>query len=106
MIILPKGNPSAPLSVASPYKAPSRDLINQTPPSDNSFDQVNISRESSTTDRFCREWVSRLVKEVRTCHTANDIKRIKSEVQSGSYQPDVKEIAAKILLEENSRADF
>lgn len=106
MIIFPKSNPSTPLSVATSYKAPSRDVINPTQSADNHFDQVNITRESSSADRFRREWISRLVKEVRTSHTASDIQRIRSEVQSGDYQPDAKEIAAKILLEENSRADF
>ena len=105
MIISPKGSTPSPLSMVSPYKTPSRDSITYAQSSDTHFDQVSISRDASVSDQFRKEWVSRLVKEVRTTHTANDISRIKSEVQSGSYQPDAKEIASKILLEEHNRAN-
>jgi negative regulator of flagellin synthesis FlgM len=66
------------------------------------FDKVNISRDSSGTDQFQRELVSRLVREVRTAHTSSDIQEIKSEVQAGIYKPNANEIAAKLLLEENT----
>lgn len=101
MIIPSKGSgtlyPTSPLaqqrtSVRSNQTAPSR--------SDMQFDQVQISRERSGSDRFHRELVSRLVQEVRTMHSSNDIARIKSEVQSGNYQADPTEIAAKLLLED------
>jgi|GEM_PF-2431875 len=105
MIILPNGGASTPISKPVSYKAPVRDTANQAQSPENYFDQVSIKRDASATDRFRREWVSRLVNEVRTSHTANDLQRIKSEVQNGTYQPDAKEIAAKMLLEEQSRAD-
>lgn len=106
MIILPKSGASTPITKPASYKAPVRDTASPSPAPENSFDQVTIKRDSSATDRFRREWVSRLVNEVRTSHTANDIQQIKSQVQSGTYQPDAKEIATKMLLEEQSRADI
>lgn len=66
------------------------------------FDKVKISRESSSADQFQRELVSRLVREVRTTHTTSDIQRIKNDVQSGTYKPNANEVAAKLLLEENT----
>jgi len=69
------------------------------------FDKLNISRDSSGTDQFQKELVSRLVREVRTAHTSSDIERIKSEVQNGTYKTNANEIAAKLLLEENNRGN-
>lgn len=69
------------------------------------FDKVNISRDSYGSDQFQKELVSRLVREVRTAHTSSDIQRIKSEVQNGIYKPNANEIAAKLLLEENTRGN-
>lgn len=103
MITPPKGSSIAyQSSIPNQFKASTRGNAASPQVSELHFDQVNISRESSTAVQFRQECLSRLVREVRTAHTASDISRIKAEVQNGSYQPDAVEIAAKLLLEENN----
>ena len=82
------------------YKAPTSDTIPRNTRRAGQFDQVNISHEPCGADQFQREVVSRLVREVRTTHSAFDIQKIKDQVQNGSFQPDAAEVAAKLLLEE------
>jgi anti-sigma28 factor (negative regulator of flagellin synthesis) len=82
------------------YQAPASQTIPRNARRDSQFDQVNISREPGGTEQFQREVVSRLVREVRTTHSAFDIQKIKDQVQSGSFKPDAAEVAAKLLLEE------
>lgn len=103
MIISAKGAGGVPpISSPSQYKSATSNNARPSQFAGAHFDQVNIS-QSSTSEQFRKELVSRLVHKVRTLHTANDIHRIRAEVQSGTYQPDAVEIAAKLLLEENSR---
>lgn len=103
MIIQPKGSSGVfPSSAPSQYKPSTRSNTGPSQAPDMYFDQVNISRQTSTSDQFRKEVVSRLVREVRTSHTANDIQRIKAEVHGGTYQPDATEIASKLLLEANN----
>lgn len=104
MIIPTKGSTSlysAPLSAQRPARSASSTMPSRT---EMQFDQVQISRDGSTSDQFRRELVSRLVREVRTAHSSSDVARIKSEVQSGSYQPNPNDIAARLLLEDANRA--
>jgi len=103
MIIPSKGSGGVyPISAPSQYKTTPRNNTGPSQVAGTHFDQVNISRESSTSEQFRKELVSRLVREVRTSHTSHDIQLIKAEVQSGTYQPDAAEIAAKLLLEGNN----
>lgn len=63
-----------------------------------SFDQVSISQSPMGQSKFHRELTSRLVQEVRTANSTGNIQRIREDIQSGSYQIDPAEIAAKMLL--------
>lgn len=105
-MIIPTKGPVAmfPISSPSPYKAAERGSTTLPTVSELQFDQVNISHEPSFADTFRCEFVSRLVREVRTNHSSSDITRLKNEVQSGTYQSDPATIAAKLLLEEHKRA--
>ncbi len=107
MITPPKGSAGVMSTMLSPaYHVASRNRTQVPQTSERQFDQVNISRESSGAEQFRQECVSRLVREVRTAHTASDIARIKAEVQSGTYQPDAVEIAAKLLMEGSARDQY
>ena len=83
------------------YSSQQRNNIDRPKVSQSQFDQVSISRESSGSEQFQRELTSRLICEVRTTNTSNTIQNIKNEVQNGTYQPNAREIAAKLLLEES-----
>lgn len=66
------------------------------------FDQVNISQASTRESQFCQELVSRLVRETRTVNTTGTISQVRQQVQSGTYQPDPADIAARLLLRGDS----
>lgn len=66
------------------------------------YDQVSLSKLPQGEQDFRKQMVSRLVGQVRTAHTTGDIQRIKDDVTAGTYKPDATEIAAKLLLEENT----
>ncbi len=66
------------------------------------FDQVNISQANTREHQFCQELVSRLVGETRTANTTGTISQVKQQVQSGTYQPDPSDIAARLLLRGDS----
>lgn len=63
------------------------------------FDQVEISREPSGSERFRKELSARLVREVRTANSTGNVQKIRMEIQSRAYRADPAEIAAKMLLE-------
>jgi anti-sigma28 factor (negative regulator of flagellin synthesis) len=92
----------APVFPSVSFAPSSPDSTSRSQVAEGQYDKVNFSRESSGTDQFQRELVSRLVREVRTVHTASDIQQIKTEVNSGYFKPDANEIATKLLLEANT----
>ena len=63
-----------------------------------SYDQVELSGQPQGQERRVHELAARLSREVRTRPSRGDLERLQRQVQEGSYQPDVREIAARMLL--------
>lgn len=65
-----------------------------------SFDQItlNTQREAQGEGRIQQEVASKLSHEIRTHNTTSKIAQLKEEVQSGTYQMDARETAARMLL--------
>ena len=61
------------------------------------FDSITLSADG-TTNSFYKTLVGRLTQEVRTTTTTGDIKELRRQVQSGTYQPDPSAIAARMLF--------
>lgn len=62
------------------------------------YDQVQFSSHLDGTERRLRETVSHLSQEVRTRVTTQDVDRLQQQVAAGQYQPNAREIAARMLL--------
>ena len=62
------------------------------------FDSITLSTNRDNTDRFHKEFVSRLTQEVRATTTTGDIRALRQQVASGTYKPDASAIAARILF--------
>ena len=73
-------------------------------PKDGRFDQLALSQEPDGEIRFRMDLVSRLSREVRTATTTGEIQALRQQVQSGSYQPDATDIAARMLLMKGAEA--
>ena len=78
--------------------APERETHAQPLPADNgNFDSITLSSTGDTTNRF-KDLVGRLTQEVLSANTTGDIRALRSEVASGTYQPDASAIAARIMF--------
>ena len=62
------------------------------------YDQVAFSSHLDETERRVKETVGRLSQEIRSRVTAQDLDDLRRQVADGSYQPDAREIAARMLL--------
>lgn len=63
------------------------------------FDQVDISRESSGGSRFQKELAARLVKDIRASSSTGCVQQVRDQIQSGTYRLDAVSIAKAMLLE-------
>ena len=62
------------------------------------YDQIQFSSHLDETERRVKETVGRLSQEIRTRVTTQDVERLQKQVASGQYQPNAREIAARMLL--------
>lgn len=90
--------------VTAAYKAGARQAVSGTvgrkqETLSGKFDHVDISHVPSDGQDFFRAVVARVAQEVRTVTTTGDIQAMKQQVRSGEYQPNPRELAAKMLLE-------
>lgn len=80
------------------YTTPERELHTQTVSGESGkYDSITLSTTSDGTSRF-KDLVGRLTQEVRTATTTGDIRALRSEVSSGTYQPNASAIAARMLF--------
>lgn len=65
-----------------------------------SFDQItfNTRENMDENSRIQKEMVAKISHEVRTHNTTGKIAQLREEVQSGTYQVDAREIAARMFL--------
>ena len=64
---------------------------------DNSFDQITLSAGQAASPSF-RDLAASLSQQVRTYNTTGKIQDLRNQVASGTYRPDARETAARMLL--------
>ena len=64
---------------------------------ESSFDQITLSAGQEASPAF-RDLASSLSSQVRTFNTTGKIQELRSQVASGTYRPDARETAARMLL--------
>lgn len=62
------------------------------------YDQVEFSFCLDDTQRRVKETVGRLSQEIRCRVTAQNLEALRQQVAEGTYQPNAREIAARMLL--------
>ncbi len=76
-----------------------RDIASPTVSNENgNYDSVTLSTSPDDASRFYRDLVGRLSQEVRTTTTTGDIRALRQQVASGTYQSDAATIAARMLF--------
>lgn len=62
------------------------------------FDRVELTSAQYTAEqRFAHELAGRVAQEVRT-HRSDELAQLKEQVQNGTYQYNIDELAARIML--------
>ena len=64
---------------------------------ESSFDQISLSAGQETAPAF-RAMAAVLSQQVRTFNTTGKIQDLRDQVASGTYRPDARETAARMLL--------
>lgn len=62
------------------------------------YDQIQFSSCMDETEKKVKQVVGRLSQEIRSRVSARDLEDLCGQVADGSYQPDPREIAARMLL--------
>ena len=62
------------------------------------FDSVMISESGGFNEKAALDLKSRLSYEVRTATSTDMVSALREQIQNGTYQPDPREIARKMLL--------
>ena len=62
-----------------------------------SFDQITLSGGQAASPAF-RDLAASLSHQVRTYNTTGKIQELRNQVASGTYRPDARETAARMLL--------
>lgn len=64
---------------------------------ESSFDQITLSADQAASPAF-RDLAASLSQQVRTFNTTGKIQELRGQVASGTYRPDAREAAARMLL--------
>ena len=64
---------------------------------ESSFDQITLSAGQEASPVF-RDLAASLSSQVRTFNTTGKIQELRNQVASGTYRPDARETAARMLL--------
>lgn len=62
------------------------------------FDQFQCETQMSPEEIRMRQTVGRISQQVQIRPTRHEIETLQQQVQDGTYQPDVREIAARMLM--------
>ena len=62
------------------------------------YDQVQFSSHLSEAEKRVRETAGQITRQIRTRPSRQDLESLRQQVSSGAYQPDAREIAARMLL--------
>ena len=79
------------------YSTMERDIPAQPIQSESKVDSITLSAGNSERSSF-KDLVGRLTQEVRTTTTTGDIRALRQQVASGTYQPDPAAIAKRMLF--------
>ena len=97
MIRRREGFPSAPITTAAPVQSAGAKRARGA--AEGRFDQITLSaRAGQEAGPTFRELASSLSQQVRTFNTTGKIQDLRDQVASGTYRPDARETAARILL--------
>lgn len=84
----------------APIAAPSAVRVSGAKPAkglESSFDQITLSAGQEASPAF-RDLAASLSSQVRTFNTTGKIQELRNQVASGTYRPDARETAARMLL--------
>ncbi len=87
---------SCPVGGTAPYNRKSDATAPVAP--EQRYDQVQFSSCLDETERRLKETVGHISQEVRTQTTTQELEQLRRQVLSGEYQPNPREIAARMLL--------
>lgn len=62
------------------------------------FDLLELSRQPGGEERRVLDLTGQVSRQVQARHTTGEIARLQAQVREGTYQPDAREIAARLLL--------
>ena len=79
-------------------------LAGQNKLSQQSYDQFSCSPRPEGEEARIQNAVSRISQEIRIRPTKHEISRLQQQVQEGTYQPDAREIAARMLMKAEGEA--
>ena len=94
MFVTRRDRISAP--IAAPVTARASGTI-RAKETESSFDQITLTTAQAANPTF-RELAAGLSQQVRTFNTTGKIQELRSQVASGTYRPDARETAARMLL--------
>lgn len=86
-----------PLAGAALHSAPAAGHANHAVVQQN-YDQFQCSAQLDGDETRLRDTVSSLLQKTRTRPTRSEMETLRQQVQSGTYQPDAKEIAARMMM--------
>ena len=90
MIRRREGFPSAPITTAAPVQSAGAKRARGA--AEGRFDQITLSARAG------QELAASLSQQVRTFNTTGKIQDLRDQVASGTYRPDARETAARMLL--------
>lgn len=86
-----------PLAGAAPHSAPAAGHVSHAAVQQ-SFDQFHCSTQFAGDEARLRETISSISQKTRIRPTRSEMETLRQQVQNGTYQPDAKEIAARMLM--------
>lgn len=64
------------------------------------FDQFQLTTHPDSQEAMVQKSMSRVIRQVRTRPTRAELTELKSQIAGGTYQPNAREIAARMMMTE------
>lgn len=94
LIVRREGFPAAPIKTGTVRPK----AVRQAQPQEGRFDQITLSGGGQEHAPTFRELAASLSQQVRTFNTTGKIADLHEQVAAGTYRPDARETAARMLL--------
>lgn len=88
--ILPLGGVTPQKSVSSGTQRLAKERLH--------YDQFELSGQPEGEEKTIRDLVGQISREVRTRPSHSELEELQTQIREGTYQPDAREIAARMLL--------